>query len=372
MRLFQGSGSVRVVGRECCFNASPGRVILATGLGILSADYALIGALGANRYSRINGLRSEIEGIGAWVGLGSLDSERIFTEDGRLKTVSLHLRSPEPLRVGRQLNLTIRPAYRYGPGEHPDETTINERMLVETRVSSPRDWEDHLCLHSAVRDLIRVSAWRSFNFQDHEATRDDDPLRTIDGTSHGRQWYKVDTFRTGMAPKSSTSGHIGFLFSFDDIGPTGVAKWMRLKERMSRGINPILRLLELREATIETHFAQLGIGLEALGFTLARDAGLSIEKAGNESFELRLRRLAADCPGSFPIDEDAWVTDMRRLYNSVKHANRALPEPSELFKAYWESLLVFRYWIAGRLGLRKSALKANLRIDRMASRVATG
>jgi hypothetical protein len=367
MDFVDHKGSVVLVG--CSDVGHRENMSAGVGTGSLSVDFAMVGALGGTKYLQINGLRSEIEGLGAWIGLRSLQSESTFTDDGRLKSISLNLQSPDPLRISRSLNLTVRPSYRYGPGEHPDETTITERMLVETLVSSPREWEPHLALHTKVRDLIRLSAWHEFNFQGHEATRDDNPHRALDGTNHGRAWYPVETFRTRVAPPSRRPEQMRFLFSFDDIGIRGVSRWLKLRQHMSRGITPILRLLELNDASIETHFAQLGIGLEALGFSLARDSGVSAKKAGQESFEERLRRLALDHALPFPIDEESWIRDMRRLYNSVKHANRPLPDSQELVAAYWKSLLVVRCWIAGRLGLRPKQYEFNRHWDRMARNV---
>jgi len=41
-------------------------------------------------------------------------------------------------------------------------------------------------------DLLKVCAWQPLHFLRHSATRDDDPLRTLDGPGHGRQWYPVE------------------------------------------------------------------------------------------------------------------------------------------------------------------------------------
>ena len=61
----------------------------------------------------------------------------------RLQTVDFHLESPAAIRLIPRLNMTIRPSFRYDPGRHPDETTITERMFVETDVKAPRGWEEH-------------------------------------------------------------------------------------------------------------------------------------------------------------------------------------------------------------------------------------
>lgn len=59
---------------------------------------------------------------------------------------------------------------------------------------------------------------------------------------------------------------------------------------------------------------------------------------------------------------------MPRLYNGVKHANRAMPTQLELADGYWQSLQVFRWWLAGRLGARKSAIRKRVEADPMTAR----
>jgi len=48
---------------------------------------------------------------------------------------------------------------------------------------------------------------------------------------------------------------------------------MRMRTDMGRALEPLLRLFALRGSSVEAHWSQLGIGLEALGYLLARDAG---------------------------------------------------------------------------------------------------
>ncbi|WP_133977351.1 hypothetical protein [Kribbella voronezhensis] len=338
------------------------------GVGILASDYAVLGARGTARYSRLNGLRSQVEGLGAWVGLHSLDAEQKYSPDGRLESASLHLKAPDSIRISKSMNLTIRPSYLYGSGEHPDETTISERMLVETQVKNAREWRDHLAQHEAVRDLVRIAAWRRFTFQGHQATRNDDPARTLDGKAHGQLWYPVETSLTKIAAPLTIGGGPLFLFHFDDVGSRGVARWLGLRDRMARAIDPILSLLDLQGAPVSTHVAQLGIGLEALGFLLALEKGVSESAAGKQHFYQRLGNIADSCCHPLPVDRSSWIKSMSNLYNGVKHANREMPEFRDLADGYWQSILVFRWWLAGRLGVKRRVLVERLTWDSVARR----
>lgn len=364
--FYDANGWIALVGcRDVGFRQ---QMATSVGLGRIAVDYALPGARPAHRYFKINGLRSEIDGLGDWMRIRSLDINPGSDSEGRLTTVQLNLDSPPPIHVSRSLNLSVRPAYRFGPGEHPDETTVTERMLVESDVRLSRNWQDHFDLHFAARDLLRIAAWRQLHFLKHEATRDDDPIRTLDGTRHGRQWHQVETVETDLAAQPSQSGRVHYLFYFKDVKEVGVGRWLRLRRDMMRAVAPIVRLLDLEGATLETHFAQLGIGLEALGFLIATERGMGKKRAGDQDFETRLRRITEDCrlPIPFPVDE--WLKDMKSMYAAVKHANRSMPEVTGLYYTYYKGVQVFRLWLAGRLGVsvRSSAeLETRTGLDRV-------
>ncbi|TDU87596.1 hypothetical protein EV138_1120 [Kribbella voronezhensis] len=59
---------------------------------------------------------------------------------------------------------------------------------------------------------------------------------------------------------------------------------------------------------------------------------------------------------------------MSNLYNGVKHANREMPEFRDLADGYWQSILVFRWWLAGRLGVKRRVLVERLTWDSVARR----
>lgn len=356
-------GSVALVG--CRSRGSARNFVNGIGLGQIDVDYALPGATSAAKYFKINALRSETDALGDWVHRNSLEISPQYDAASRLQTVDFHLESPAAIPLIPRLNMTIRPSFRYDPGRHPDETTITERMFVETDVKAPRGWEEHWSLHIAMLDLLRVCSWQRLHFLTHEATRDDDPLRTIDGAAHGRQWYPVETLRTGVDPRPPDVGRAPFLFYFDDVLSAGLGRWIRLRDDMARAFDPLLGLLGLRRANLETHCAQLGIGLEALGYLLAQEKGIGGSRAGEQTFEERLIRLAEDCTLPLPFDAAEWIDDTRSMYRAVKHADNVLPDPAALRSAYYRGVQVFRIWVAGRLGVRAAVLARTLPLDRV-------
>ncbi|WP_298178743.1 HEPN domain-containing protein [Saccharomonospora sp.] len=361
--FLDSSGSIVLIG---CHKAGTRHQLMSgIGTGRIAVDYAILGAYDARKYSKINGFRSEIEGLGEWMEIKSTKTSFERDDTKRIKAINIQLKSPPEIKISRVLNLTIRPSFSYGSGDRPDETKVSERMLVETHTQRAREWQEHLSLHIAIRDLVRVSSWRPLGFHAHQATSHKDSVTTIDGSTHGHTWHAVHSIRTLHHSDKRKSGNVDYLFRYSNIGKQGMDRWVRLHKEYSRAIDPLMSLLELRDASIETLVAQLGISLEALGFLVARHDGLSKEKAGRETFAQRLSRVSRDLPSLAPFNIDKWIEDASKAYNAVKHANRDLPDIDFLAQSYWKSLLIARIWIAKHVGASEDLLKKTLEHDRI-------
>lgn len=332
------------------------------GEGRLAFDYAVCGARLASAYESINGLRSEVEGLGTWIGLRSLDAEQ-EVRDGRLASVNLRLQSSPGIRVGRRLNAEFQSNWRYGPGPGPDQTTITERMQVHTQVKRPVSWGDHLAVHIGLRNLLRVAAWRELNFVSHEAHSSADPLRTLDGRARADQWLPVVTYSTGIRDTPTKLTRNDFLFHYADVGSRGVHRWLDLSTKFERALTPLVGLLGLEGASLEAHLAQVGIGFEMLGYDLLIEAGASKTKAKDAGFVGQVDAVAETVEDALPFSVAEFSDLLRRTYVSVKHADKARSDSLEMYLVYRQAIQVFRAWIARRLGVPKARLTAGLERD---------
>lgn len=336
------------------------------GEGRLVFDYTIPGASSGAAYESINGLRSEVEGLGTWIGLRSLNAEQKFSDAGRLDSVNLRLQSSPAIRAARRLNAEFQSNWRYGPGPGPDQTTISERMQIHTQIRAAVRWEEHLGVHFPLRNLLRVAAWRRLDFVSHEVMSGADPIRTLDGAAHGDQWLPVITNRTGISTEApSKLNALDFLFAFGDVGSIGVGRWIDFSHKFERGLSPLVGLLDLEGASLEAHLAQVGIGFETLGYDLIIASGVSKSQADKKSWEDRVRAVTSVTASVLPFYEDDFVDLLRRNYRAVKHADNARPHWQEMHLAYRQSIQVFRTWVAIRLGVPKTRLKAALDHDKV-------
>lgn len=347
----------RVSGSKTTFGRGTG------GEGRLRFDFTILGAMSGQAYEHINGLRSEIEGLGTWVGLRSLKAEQT-REGGRLKSVNFKLESPPTVRVARRLNADFRANWRYGPGPGPDETTISERLQIHTELKRAVDWEEHLQIHFATRNLLRVVAWRPLNFVSHEAMSSQDGLRTLDGVKHGDEWFPVITHRTGISPESPTElTQRDYLFSFSDVQAKGVGRWVDLVHKFERGLSPLIGLLDLEGATLEAHLAQVGIGFEMLGYDLLIASGSSKTQATKKSYADLASVVSSAVADVLPFPAPDFPELLRRTYVGVKHADNAHPDINETYLAYLQAIQVVRAWVGRRLGVSVTRLKRALADD---------
>jgi hypothetical protein len=337
------------------------------GEGTASARYAVLG-VGEFDYRTITALRSEIRGALSWFGQSSIQQSTTTDGAGLIDSLSLHLASPAPVRLGRALNVQLRPHFATR-GLDAGRTEVHESALIETAVTRPRDLFDHLRVHRDARDLIGLSGWTFLPFESQWVRRDSDPVRTLDGTARAPRWSPLVSSEVPPAPTARTPR---FLFDFSTVGTSGFARWLRLRSRFERGINPIMATLDPRNGGLEGCLALSTIGLDGLGYQLALDEGLPPNKANNESQAARLERVARTLTVDAGIEVVEWARRAANANNGLKHANREMPDVRSMRRTLIENQLIFRLWVASQVGVDRTSLERRLRIDPMAGRVADG
>lgn len=320
---------------------------------------------GTTDYSTLNGLRSELPGLGEWVGVSSIEENATLDGGRRVKTVDVHLGSPDEIPLSRALGLKLRPRFRITRSPEVDATTLHDSLQIETLVREPRPWIEHLRAHNSVRDLMQVSGWSAMPWGEQWVHRLDDPERVLPGEAIGPKWANLRShdLRPSRYPSTRTPS---FLFGFRDIGAAGYRRWKAVRDQFKRGLDALIPLAGTDGGFIETEIAQSGMGFEALGYVLAQEAGLSEKRAGAESHIARLERIASDVSDGLIPEIDTWPQRSSDAYNGVKHANRDMPDFLELANVQRENCLAFCLWVASRIGVSHETLGNRLRIDPMA------
>lgn len=339
--------------------------VFGPGSGTLWARAAIMGVDDEVEFDCPHGLQTEISGLRAWLGVSSWKEEHAWADSPPVTTLtSQHLASIE---VGQYkgVSLDFQPNWQVVPEESRDRSVLLDLLRVVTRSAEPLAWDEHCQLHRAVRDLLVLSRWRAESCVEVLALRNDDPLRTLDGKTHGAQWRSVIVSDDERA--EAPSGYRPHLLPYDKLQAAGILRWLELRDGFSRALDPVISSVDLRGVTANTLLAHTGPGLEALGYLLMLRDGSSEGAAARATLRSRLERVLQDVSEVLPFDGPTWVTTTTGAYNGLKHANRAEPDPLVVVNAWRESVMVVRAWVAVELGVAREDVKAQLEADPQSS-----
>lgn len=329
--------------------------------GTIVPNYVVIGGR-AMRYEKIHGLRSEIPGLALWAGKESVTTRRHRDDEGRISRVDFRVQSEPEVRLAPAKNLKLRPTWRVAPRNRDGIVSVHDLVELETTVQRPAPWSEHLAGHFAIRELLVVSAWQRLGFTRLWANRQDDPERTLSGDIVQPRWAESVTYR--VPQHDSAAGNPRFLFTFDDVGAAGVHRWLRLRRRYERAVQPLIGLMDQRHTFMNAQFVQSGIALEALGYQLAVDAGgKALNRHGEMPYPRGLELILDDMPYIPVTNPKEWASRSQSCYKGVKHPDNPTPDSLEVVNTYRENLLVLRCWIAGRLGVSAETLAGRLPLD---------
>jgi len=216
-------------------------------------------------------------------------------------------------------------------------------------VQRARPWADHLERHRAVQQLLEFSAWQPLGFQQARVMHSRDPQRVLSGKRVGDRWAPVKTY---SLPKANDEARVEFLFTFQDIEAAGVRRWLRLRDQFSRGIHAMTFSIRNTGTSLDGLISDAGIGLEEIGPTidLLRGGG------ARRGHHAHLLDIASEVDSLLPFNGTEWATASTEIYNDVKHADRRDPTARELHEMLIKNRLVFRVWLARRIGVSHSVI----------------
>lgn len=345
LNYFDHHGTVGLVD---CRSGGASFGVNSAGLGVIRARFAVEGAHDAANFRSINGLQSEIDGLANWFNVAGHATNLTPPNQGVPLRVTTTLKASEQIHLARGLNLALVVS---GTAPAPGSLTASyrTRAFLQTLTARGRPWSEHLEMHFAIRDLLRVAAWKPIHFHSHHAASTGETDPTLEPP--GPAWKVVRSAITGLAePTWDTNDR--FLFYYSDIRRAGLQRWLRLSRAYERGMQPFIRLLELRGVTIDAALSQLGIAMEAMGYQSLVESGSSLKAARDARLQRRVELLLEECPTELSFDRVRWAVSFADAYNSVKHANRDPTDPALKHKLLSEGVELLRNWIALRLGVK--------------------
>ncbi|WP_370448550.1 HEPN domain-containing protein [Cryobacterium sp. TMT1-21] len=336
------------------------------GSGTLWARAAIMGVGEDKEFDRPQGLQTEISGLREWMGVTSWEKQPI-PGDGPPNVILSSLET-STLKAGEHAGMTLdfRSGWSVLPDEGNDRRVLLDLLRCTTRSIEPLEWDVHMQLHRAIRDLLVVSRWRDESCVPVRVLREDDPMTTMDGQTHGDLWREVVVADDERKPASK--GHHPHLVQYQDLGVEGIGRWVSLREKFARALDPVITSIDLRKTTPQTLLAHTGPGVEALGYLLMIRDGMEPKRASRATLQSRFERILADLGGCLPFDGVSWARRTVSTYNALKHANRTMPDDADVINAWAESVMVVRAWVALELGIAMEVVKTRLANDRQPRR----
>lgn len=364
LRFWDLSGSVILVGCHYLgYCESFVRGVCAEGR--VQVQYAVLGAQHSN-YARVNAVRTRSPGISKWFGLTGFATNRVTDEQGRLQSLTFEVDKHDTILVRKRLNLSVNPSWSGTSGHQHFE--IDGPVYVETQVSKPRTWEEHLLEHERLLNLACLSAWQPFRFTEIFASRDEDPQSMYTGQKESRKWNPVVTHR-GYQDVPGIPDNPRFLFRFSDIGMDGVRNWLRLSEECGEAIALLMNILRSGQAWNPIHVLSVGAMLEEIAAYILKNKGMEASRDNWVSYESQMKAIIEDLP-LIPFDNpEGWAKNTRDIYTASKHAGNDKPDLLKQLEVVREGILAARIWIACKLGAEPALFKGCLQLDPLATKL---
>jgi hypothetical protein len=100
---YDSQGPVGLIG--CRSGGATTSLTTPAGIGTIRARYAVEGASDAAHYLKINGLRSEIDGLSHWLGAAAHSTQMKFPRDGQPLEITTTMTPVDDIPLARGLNL---------------------------------------------------------------------------------------------------------------------------------------------------------------------------------------------------------------------------------------------------------------------------
>jgi hypothetical protein len=357
--MHDNSGPVVLVGCRSAGSTMSFRV----GQGRIVANFAVLGGQ-TLAYEKIHGLRTEIPALAAWTRLSSMEVKVTTNDKRRVQAVQMTLADAPEVQLTRALNLKMKSSWRT---ENPRGRFLAyEGVKLETIATKPRTWDEHLNLHGAVLELISLAAWRSFGFASVEVNRADDPTRDLAQESMGEKWSDVATHR--LPKHEEWTKDPQFLFPYAEIGPGGIAKWLKLRKDYGQAVGPLLGILRADDRWSHASVVQSGISLEALGYLIDvnKNGSTHLNSRKQMNFKPGLQVILDDMAVKPFADTADWIGRADNAYMGAKHPDRPEQDSLVMLNTLRQNILVLRYWIAQQLGATETSLNDRIRTDPLA------
>lgn len=320
-----------------------------------------------------NGYRTEIENLSQWFQMSTLKTRPTYKNiDGlpRVNSVETKAVSAGEILLDEASGMKFKSNFTVIPNNSSTRVIYESHDVLESYRDETIPFIKGMKEHDAIRDLLMISSWSVHQFVSIAVSRDNDR-----GDLGAIAWRNVISERWETT-KNIDVNNKEFIFTYNDIEPDGVRKWLEISEKYPRALNPILSTIRWESGTVENELFNLCSGVEALGRYIARDdPEKSFEDGGRAYLQDALQNIINQIPkGILPYvkkgegDREGkvvyflpeWADKINNSYNSVKHYGDEEINYNDVLKSIEMLKIIIISWVGTQLGANPKTLRNRL------------
>ena len=320
-----------------------------------------------------NGYRTEIENLSQWFQMSTLKTRPTYKNiDGlpRVNSVETKAVSAGEILLDEASGMKFKSNFTVIPNNSSTRVVYESHDVLESYRDETIPFIKGMKEHDAIRDLLMISSWSVHQFVSIAVSRDNDR-----GDLGAIAWRNVISERWETT-KNIDVDNKEFIFTYNDIEPDGVRKWLEISEKYPRALNPILSTIRWESGTVENELFNLCSGVEALGRYIARDdPEKSFEDGGRAYLQDALQNIINQIPkGILPYVKKGeggregkvvyflpeWADKINNSYNSVKHYGDEEINYDDVLKSIEMLKIIIISWVGTQLGAKPKTLRNRL------------
>lgn len=320
-----------------------------------------------------NGYRTEIENLSQWFQMSTLKTRPTYKNiDGlpRVNSVETKAASAGEILLDEASGMKFKSNFTVIPNNSSTRVVYESHDVLESYRDETIPFIKGMKEHDAIRDLLMISSWSVHQFVSIAVSRDNDR-----GDLGAIAWRNVISERWETT-KNIDVDNKEFIFTYNDIEPDGVRKWLEISEKYPRALNPILSTIRWESGTVENELFNLCSGVEALGRYIARDdPEKSFEDGGRAYLQDALQNIINQIPkGILPYVKKGeggregkvvyflpeWADKINNSYNSVKHYGDEEINYDDVLKSIEMLKIIIISWVGTQLGAKPKTLRNRL------------
>lgn len=315
-------------------------------------------------YSKVNGLRTEVEGLARWAKMTTVETRLHFKDGEGVTGLDLSAKNMPDHVLGGPFDLRLTTSYSHRPQPKDGVFTITDRLTVETHTRRDRSWDDHSAQHRMIQDLMCLAyAFPCAAVMKSAMRHDNQPIET---RKDKRRWWSEafePTFGRGDSSHDSLDDREP-LFYLDETDPAQVSAWLTEFQKWSRPTWIAVTTLFQRNSTVESQLLQIGVALEALGYAIWRQAHPSSKRVPSYPELLKVVTDTVGIASAATYGQskraDLWRNYFNRAFKGAKHADKAPVTSNEAIERARQGFVLIRCWLALELGVSKTLLRRRL------------